>query len=259
MSRLFDHYDPPTLTRLFEEAGVLEALRTKGFVGFEVAVDDAGLALPHLLLRARKEGREHLLLDACLRRVVVAPACARASGCTLDGSLDLLLVHWVREENPTVAFAPGRPPLLLQRHPGLGVLRRAFRVAMHIAHDLGTDGVANRPKFFHDAVIFHRSRLFLFLDGREQGRFEALQRDLTALSLRDATLAVAGWCVRDEGDRVLHWNPGYQVFPISPRLTAHFHAPRYAAEVTAAQETSRFRIDADALLATRARLGEVSA
>jgi hypothetical protein len=252
VSRLFDRYDPPALGRLFEEAGVLEALRAKGFGGFEVAIADTGVVVPHVLLRAHKAGQPYLLLDACLRRIALAERDASASGLTVTGPLDLLLVHWVRAEDPTAAFAHERPPLPLQTHPGLGVLRRAFRVAMHIAADLGTDGVASRPKFFHDAVIFHRSRLFLFLDGREQGRFEALRRDLSALSLQQATLAVAGWCVRGEGDRVLRWNPGYQIFPVSERLTAHFHSPRYAADVAEARHTSHFRVDGAAFADARA-------
>jgi hypothetical protein len=251
VSRLFDRYDPPALVRLFEEVGVLEALRAKGFGDFEVAIADTGVVVPHVLLRAHKAGQPYLLLDACLRRITITEPHVSASGLTGTGPLDLLLVHWVREEDPTTAFAPERPPLPLQTHPGLGVLRRVFRIAVRIAAELGTDGVASRPKFFHDAVIFHCSRLFLFLDGHEQGRFEALRRDLTALSLQEATLAVAGWCVRDECDHVLHWNPGYQIFPLSERLTAHFHSPRYAANVAEARETSRFRVEGAAVADAR--------
>ena len=214
--------------------------------------NSAGLALPHIALRAEKEGCSHLLLETCLRRVTVAAEMSRA--LAIDGPLDLLLVHWVRAQDPTAKFEPGRPALLLQNHPGLGVLRRAFRVAVRIGADLAVDGVANQPKFFHDAVIFHRSRLFLFLDGAEQGRFEALDRDLAGLKLRDATVAVAGWCVRDQCDRIVHWRPGYQVFPISPRLTAHFHSADYAAAVAAARELSHFRAEAGALAAARSQL-----
>ena len=256
MSRLFDRYDEAALVRLFEEVGVLETLRARNFAEFEVTIADAGFALPHVRLHACKEGRRHQLLDACLRRVVVAEAPPDANGIDVDGPLDLLLVHWVREEDPTAAFTPARPALLLQSHPGLGVLRRSFRIVVRIATDLGTDGVASRPKFFHDAVIFQRSGLFLYLDGGEQGRFEALQRDLDALPLRDASVAVAGWCVRDAAGGLLRWAPGYQVFPISPRLTAHFHSPRYAAAVAAARQAHRFRGDAAALAGICRQLAE---
>ena len=259
MTRLFDRYDAPALTRLFEEVGVFEALRAKGFSRFDVALVDAGLVFAHVLLRAQKGGQSHLLLDACLRRIVIGEQHLSGLGLADRGPLDVLLVHWVREEDPTAAFVRERPPLPLQNHPGLGVLRRAFRIAVRIAADLGSDGVANRPKFFHDAVIFQHSRLFLFLDGREQGRFEALRRDLAGLSLQDASLAVAGWCVRDECDRVLRWDPGYQIFPVSTRLSAHFHSPRYAADVAAARQASSFCVDAGALASARSQRHEVCA
>lgn len=241
MSRLFDRWDGAALTRLFDEAGVLDAVRARGFSGCEATVVAHGLALPHIHLSAVKDGHRHRLLDACLGRVAVdSPA----------GRLALLLVQWVREQDPTAAFDPARPRLPLQEHPGLGVLRRVFRVAVRLATELGDDAVANQPKFFHDAALFAHSRLFLFLDGGEQGRFEALQRDLAALSLADATLAVASWSVRDAADAVVHWQPGYQVFPLSERLTAHLHSTAYA-EAVAAGATARYRLDATGLAAAR--------
>lgn len=255
MTRLFDRYDAADLARRFEEAGVCASLRPRGFTDVEVAINADGRALPHVELRARKAGRVHLLLDACLRRVTLPLAGAHNGG----GPLDLILVHWVREQDPTAAFSPTRPRLLLQRHPGLGVLRRAFRVAVGLAGELGADGVACLPKFFHDAVIFHRSRLFLFLDGGEQGRFEALARDLETLPLGEASLAVAGWCVRDAADAVVRWQPGYQVFPISSRLTAHFHSPEYAAAVACGRRARRCHVDTVALAAARAQLGAAEA
>jgi hypothetical protein len=254
VSLLFGRYDGAALGHFLEEAGVLESLRAKGFRDFTVAVEDGRQGLSHIAVRAHKGGGRHLLLDACLRRVAVSPDAVRRAGLALDGPFDLLLVYWVRAEDPTADFAPARPRLPLQNHPGLGVLRRAFRVAVRIGTELGVDGVASQPKFFHDAVIFHRSRLFLFLDGGEQGRFEALERDLDDLPLRDASMAVAGWCVRDADGRVVHWQPGYQVFPVSTRLTAHFHAPAYAGAVAAARAAHCFRVDAAALAAVRAQL-----
>ena len=124
MSRLFDRYDCAALTRLCDEAGMFGALRAKGFGDFELAIADTGSTVPPITLRASKEGRRHVLLEAYLRRIALPPAETLASGLSVDGSLDLVLVHWVREEDPTAAFAPNRPPLLLQHHPGLGVRHR---------------------------------------------------------------------------------------------------------------------------------------
>lgn len=259
MTRLFDRYDAAALEQLFAEAGVFDGLHAKGFSDCAVAILGDELALPRVALSARKDGGSHLLLEARLRRVS-APVPPVASGAgPAQAPLDLLLVYWVRAEDPTAEFTGSRPRLPLQHHPGLGMLRKVFRVAVRIAGELGADGVASLPKFFHDAVIFHRSRLFLHLDAGEQGRFEALDRDLAALSLRDASIAVTGWCVRDAQDRVARWEPGYQIFPLSPRLTAHFHSPRYAEAVAAARAACHFRVNPAAFAAARAQLGAADA
>jgi hypothetical protein len=165
----------------------------------------------------------------------------------MERPIELAVVHWVREGDPTAVFRPDRPPLPLQQHPGLGVLRLAFRVVVRMAAALEKDGVASVPKFFHDAAIFFRSRLFLFLDGEEQGRFEALTRDLRQLSLRQASLALVSGAVRADNGVAVYWMPGYQVFPLSALLTGYLHSPQYAAQVNVGFSHSRYRVD-DALL-----------
>jgi hypothetical protein len=206
-------------------------------------VDSAGRALPHALLFGHKAGTRFLLLDGCVGEATVRPAFFARRGYPMERPIELAVIHWVREEDPTAAFAANRPPLPLQQHPGLGVLRLVFRVIVRIAADIGKDGIASVPKFFHDAAIFFHSRLFLFLDGEEQGRFEALARDLNHLRLGDASLALIGGAVRDACARVVAWAPGYQVFPLSPLLTAYFHSPAYAARVASGVAGGRFKMD----------------
>jgi hypothetical protein len=244
IDKVLERYDAMALRRLFEEAGVVAALERKGFSAIEVVVESAGRALPHALLFGRKGEERLLLLDACVGEATVQPAFFARRDYPMERPIELAVVHWVREEDPTAAFATDRPPLPLQEHPGLGVLRLAFRVIVRIATDLGKDGVASVPKFFHDAAIFLHSRLFLFLDGEEQGRFEALARDLRQLRLGDATLAVVSGAVRDAHGFVASWVPGYQVLPLSPSLTAYFHSGQYTARVSDGLSQWSFTVDA---------------
>jgi hypothetical protein len=247
---LFGRYDNADVGGMFGAEGIFEALRRKGFSDFEIDIDDVGRTFPHTRLYAAKGGR-HMLLDACLREATVRPDLSSQRAARLDRPVELIVVHWVQEHDPTADFPPDRPRLLLQLHPGLGILRRAFRVVARMAVDLGKDGVANTPKFFHDALIFYRSRLFLFFDGREQGRFEALARDLKGLPLSDASLAVIAGCVRDSKGETVRWSPGYQVFPLRDPLTSYFNSPAYASEVTEAVGTASFSCDTTALAAVR--------
>ncbi|MFN2427532.1 MAG: hypothetical protein ABR587_13910 [Candidatus Binatia bacterium] len=248
---LLDRYDENDLLAMFAEAGVLEAIEKRGFGDPAIDIDASSGPLIHTRLFAAKNGRRFLLLDTCLTELRLDARDVARYGTTGAGSFDLVVVYWLREQDPTATFDPRHERLPLQEHPGLGVLRRAFRVALRISKDLGKHGIAALPKYFHDAAIFYRSRLFLFLDPREQGRFEALLRDLTALSLGDASLALLGNAVRDRCGVTAAWQPGLQVMPLSPELTACFHSTEYQTECREEFEGSSFGVDPAALAAAR--------
>ena len=257
MSKVLGKYDAPALLALLQEYGVGRALSSRGFVGPDLCVDDRTGALVNLRLYGTKRGVRHLLLEAALRE---GSADLIPLGAQAAPPVDLLVVQWVKEQDPTASFTDDHPRLPLQDHPGLGVLRRVFRVALHIGRELGKDGIASYPKYPHDAAIFYRSRLFLFADPREQGRFTALLRDLSDLSLRDISLAVIGGCVRRDDGRslaTLSWHPGLQIFPLSRRLADYFNSAEYARVAEEAAQ-ARHRVDPAALAGTRQAF-EVSA
>jgi hypothetical protein len=247
-------YDAAAIRAALAEAGVLPAIEDRGFTPLEVAIETVAGTVPHVRLYGTKDATRHLLLDAILLETVVAPSSFAKRRYAIEEPMKLLVVYWLREEDPTAGFSPERPALPVQRHPGLGILRRAFAAVVAMARELGKDGVASVPKLFHDAVIFYRSRLFLFLDPGEQGRFEALTRDLAGLSLGDTSLALLGGCVRDTANRVVCWQPGLLVLPLSPVFTAYFHAEAYTAEAARATAACTFRYDPDDLARTRAML-----
>ena len=257
MSKVLGNYDAPALLALLQEYGVGRVLRSRGFRGPDLLIDDRTGALVNLRLFGWKGGVRYLLLEAALREgtAELAPL-----GGDPGERAELLVVQWVKEQDPTAHFTPEHPRLPLQDHPGLGVLRRVFRVALRLGRDLRKDGIASYPKYPHDAAIFYRSRLFLFADPAEQGRFTALLHDLGDLSLRDISLAVIGGCVRFEDGRrhsTLSWHPGLQIFPLSRRLADYFNSADYARRVEEAAH-ARHWVDPAALAGTR-RAFEVSA
>jgi hypothetical protein len=257
MGNVLGNYDAPALLTLLEEYGVGRVLHGRGFRGPDLVIDDRTGVLINVRLYGWKGGVRYLLLEAALREGAIELA---SLGGEPLGSVDLLVIQWVKEQDPTARFSADYPRLPLQDHPGLGVLRRVFRVALRLGHDLGKDGLASYPKYPHDAAIFYRSRLFLFADPSEQGRFNALLRDLGDLSLRDVSLAVIGGCVRREngvGASTISWHPGLQIFPLSRRLADYFNSAEYARGVEEAAH-ARYRVDPAALAGTR-RAFEASA
>lgn len=240
-------YDADELLELFREEGVLGAIRTRGYdrFAFEVLAGDGPLA--HARLHGHKAGNRHLLLDTCLSEVRLDADTAPRCGYAGTVPVELLVVYWLREQDPTAAFDPVHPRLPLQQHPGLGVLRHAFRVALRIARERSRDAIAALPKFYHDAAIFCSSRLFLFLDPREQGRFEALQRDLAGLSLADASVAMIGDAVHGRDGRPTRWQPGFLVMPLGERVTEWLHSASYQQTVGEEAAANHFTLDVRAL------------
>ncbi len=242
---LLGRYDEDEFLSMFADAGVITAIEERGFHDLAFEFDSSEPPLTHARLFGIKSGNRFLLVDACVTELHLETGPSDAL------PLDLLVVYWLREQDPTASFDTDHVRLPLQEHPGLGVLRRAFRVALRVARTLGKHGVAAIPKYFHDAAIFYRSRLFLFLDPAEQGRFEALLRDLCSLSLADSTLASLGGAVEDATGAVAVWQPGLQVTPLSPELTDYFHSEQYQAACRTAFESSRFVVDPVRLEAAR--------
>lgn len=242
-ARLFGRYDTEAVAGMFEEAGVLQAVRSRGFRHPTLTLGGIESPLTHVQLHAAKEGSVHLLFDGCLTEATADTSAFGVDAPRSHRPASVIVIFWAREQDPTAHFAADRPRLPLQDHPGLGVLKRVFRVGARIAIEMKKDGLAAYPKFPHDAIIFFRSRLFLFLHGEEQGKLEAMWRDLGHLGLRDFSLAISSGAARDDDGCEVRWQPGLQMHPLSDVLREHFHSEAYAAAVSRARAASRYTYD----------------
>lgn len=132
------------------------------------------------------KGKEALLIDCSVEQQQL-------------GNDPILYLHWLSLRNPLAQFSSRRPQLPGQSAPGLGVAREMVEVLGQVARRLGLSGVAYRPAYFHTAYpARHR---FRFIDAKRQGRFLALIRDLSHLSLLESSTAIA------EGRILLGGNP----------------------------------------------------
>jgi len=144
----------------------------------------------------------------------------------------MLFVHWLTLRNPRVPFTALRPRLPGQEVPGLGLAREAGEMLLRIARRLDLAGVAVRPSHFHVAYTA-RYRLRM-LDPVQQGRFEAIQRDLGHLSLHDVTVAIAQGRVLADG-APWAWEPGVMAYRFEEPPSARTEADRE-------RERVRFRL-----------------
>ncbi|MGE0453079.1 MAG: hypothetical protein AB7O37_02140 [Vicinamibacteria bacterium] len=230
-------FEPAALEAELRAAGVHQGLARRGFVEPVLQTELEG---GEHRLKLLPRGAELPLVDLRLAEasaVVDEPFLVRRG---LD-VVSFLCIHWLALQDPTAAFTPERPQLPGQSHPGLGLARPLILRLLKWATDWGKDGLLNLPEYFHNAVFY--SEIFRFLHPRQQGRFEALRRDLAGLHVAAASFAIdAGRVVSEPAGEPLRWEPGEMVAPLTGRLRRAFDSDDYAAAVGEAKHAARFRL-----------------
>ena len=150
--------------------------------------------------------------------------------------LSLLTVRRLVLQDPGAPFREDRPRLPGQEHPGLGLFRPALDRFRLWAEDWGKDALLGLPPHFHAAVL--AGRALHFLSPERQGRFEALQRDLGALSWAEASWAVEEGRVTGEKDGgSFVWQPAEMTMPLGHDLRDYLASDYYSRAVEQARGT----------------------
>jgi hypothetical protein len=158
------------------------------------------------------------------------------------GKARLLVVQWIRLQDPRRRFGGGVLPLPGQEHPGLGVGQQVMGLIHAVAVDLHLDGVINRPEFLHNAFLYLPHFRFALPD--IQGRLDALLRDVMPIPVVELAWAMESGALRDEaGDTAFQWFRSEQVLPVSARLKRFFAGMRYKALRTASRKRASFSVD----------------
>ena len=217
-ARMLGLYTRPAIELALERFGLLSQVRRLGYGELRVELDRTDLG-DRFRLFGTAAGAEHLLAESVLGRDKV-------------GDDPVLFVHWLTLRHPLGAFRAGRPPLPGQQVPGLGLVREVGELHRRVAERLGLAGVAMRPAWFH--VAFTVRNHMQCVDPDEQGRFEALLRDLGGLPVAELSVAVREGRVRCN-DQPWAWPAPVMVEWVVPR-------PGENARISAAKQHSSFTL-----------------
>lgn len=229
--------DPESLRRELEEAGVMAGLAARGYE--RVAIRTSVESGEHRL-RVVPAGGTAVLVDLRLAEAATLLREPRLSRLGLE-VLSFLSMNWLALQDPDRGFAPERPRLPGQDHPGLGLSRAVYRRLLLWAEDWGKDGLLNFPEYFHSALIY--APAFRFISAAREGRFQALRRDVGALSMAEASWAVENGRVLEEASGApLVWEPAEMVAPVSHDVRRYLEAPDYGRAVEDAAARTRFRL-----------------
>ena len=225
------------LRRELAEAGVLAALHARGYPDPRIHIEATGGE--HRLTVAPAEGEESLVdLRMSEGTLPVTEPALRARGVEI---LSALVVNWLALQDPRASFTAERPRLPGQTHPGLGLGRHIYTRVLGWAAAWGKDALINVPAYFHNARFY--APPFSFLSAAEQGRFEALVRDLGPLTVAAASAAVdEGRVVEEPSGQVVRWTPGDMLAPLSAAVREYVSSPEYRGAAAAARERRRFRL-----------------
>lgn len=234
-ARFLGRFSLPALCAEMDQAGVLPALRTRGYdPSVRIDVDEG----EHRLLVTSSSGEILIDLRMTEEALPVAEPALHSRGIEV---LSVLVVEWLSLQDPRGVFTRERPRLPGQTHPGLGLGRQLYGRVLGWAAAWGKDCLVNVPAFFHNAKFY--APPFAFLYAAEQGRFEALCRDLAGCAVADASAALEGGRVLDAatGEPVT-WSPGDMLAALSPPVREYLTSPEYSRAVAAAREACRFRV-----------------
>jgi hypothetical protein len=237
-SQLFlGRWDEARVGQELRAAGLLNALAERGYAHVDVRVS-VEASEHRLSVQPRGETITLIELRVSEGTLALDDPTYRDHGA---GVLSVLSVHWLALQHPRGTFTEARPRLPGQTHPGLGLSKPLFLRVREWATDWGKDAVLNHPGYFHNARFY--SPPFFFLSPHVQGRFEALCRDLGALSVAAAATAIERGQVWEEpAGAVLRWQGDPMAVPITPPLAACFASAAYRDAVTLARESVRFRV-----------------
>lgn len=238
---LLDFYAPDDVREALARYGVADRLARRGFGPPQVELETGDPDHHVVRVHAPRAGRIWLLGEAFLRAAdfeTDAPFAEALHGRRMR----MLYIQWLRLQDPSRPFAPDRPRLPGQDHPGLGIGREVMAMFLGMADRLRLAGIVSCPEFAHNAVLYKRT--FRFFDPAAQGRFEALEAAAAGLRLADFAWAVEqGRVIDQETGRPFRWTREEMVCPTSPLLREHFESAVYHRRADEARRAARFRIE----------------
>jgi len=229
-TRFLGQYSRHGIELAFEESGLLERLRGRGYkeLRIELELDDP---LGHTLRVVAADAAPVALLELRLR--VDRASLPRHS---------LLAVEWLLIQDAGQRYEMTRPLLPGQAHPGLGLLRDTAAVLVVVCERLELDGIVFTPSHYHLARLARPQACFL--DPVLEGRCRAVDRAVRHLRLEEAVAAVEGGRVIDMvTGRVVAWEPALLVIPVSRELAARFGPGDWETRAAAAAEAQEMRLD----------------
>ena len=224
-NRLFGRFDAGDIRQRLAAAGLISGLAARGYPEPALALSCADPADQRICLFAGGTTRDRLLMEVRLQLSLFHPKHP-IGPFTEESSFRMLVIHWLVLSDPDRGFSLDRPRLPGQERPGLGLLGETLSLLKTFSRELAVDGVLDVPDHYHTALFY--SRDFRYLDPGEEGRFQAIARDLAGVPLSLASDAIREGCLvnRETGEPVA-WPVAEQVMAVRGPLRRFLRSGEY--------------------------------
>lgn len=168
--------------------------------------------------------------------------------------LQMIVIEWLRFQNPRAAWPRDALPLPGQLHPGLGTVNDMQLLLKMLCLRKQRDGVMNIPEHWYNAYLYSRLQWpYLFLNPAFQGFFLstciALEPDIARFGFSRVAWAVDLGrlrCADGAGGGALShitWVAQEQVAPVTQKLLDYFDSDGYKEIVRSFTRPELFSID----------------
>jgi len=228
------HYSENDVLHLLEKFAILPALKAKGCSFPFIIIEPLEAFAQALKIFNAAASAENLFAEFRLREVSFSHP-----NLVAGASLPMLKIEWLMLQNPAAAFSAERPPMPGQRHPGLGIGKRALQLLVHLARQNHLSGVLNFPEFFHNAYLY--LDYFGYCNPKLKGVVLALRRDFYQLSLAELSWAIYLGCIIEaHTGKTYEWQADALVLPLDEKIKQCFSPPEYEQVVFQAMADSAF-------------------
>lgn len=222
------------------ETGIIERLLHLGFESLHYEIEVKAENDHRLYIYDNSPRDENMLVHLRVRHDYFVPQEQIECTTPLEGC-HLLLIDWLRLQNPRKSFRRGRRPYPGQLYPGLGLMDQISLFIAKLAENLGLFGVFNIPEYFHDAMLF--KRYFRFLNPDSEGKFRAILRDLRHLGLLEVSEAIhESKLFNTATGQIEPWHLGEQICPLKDPLLTYFSDKTYQKRLQAAYDKNHYKV-----------------
>jgi hypothetical protein len=217
-----NYYSKQGLIDALSRYGTFERLRNKGF---DPHLSLHGLDSGRHILRVR-DGVEGPLIIELVSRFVSLKVRNSFNRLAAGEVLELLAIEWLLLQNPRRQFDENKPRLPGQKFPGSGIGREIMTLLKIMTERLEREGMLAFPEHYHNGLLYDRE--FLYFSPEREGELKALERDLSGLTLGEASWAVEKRLVIEkQTGKPYRWRGEEMIWPASDRLKEYFNSGEY--------------------------------